>query len=516
MKAVRVFAPGVVGLEAHLVEVEVFPSREPIHLQIIGLPDSAVRESGHRVLSALSACDLPLPDGPLLVNLAPASTRKQGAALDLAMALGVTTLKGALPRETLSRTLVVGELALDGKVRPVRGAFLAGALAREKGFPRVLCSREMAREVHLASPSLEILAVSHLEEAVLALLGKIPPRPLPPPAPRRGERRARPDLEDVRGQERAVRALLVAAAGGHHLLMAGPPGAGKTFLALRLPGILPPLEEKERIEVTRIRSAAGLPVEDLEVERPFRAPHHSISYAGLAGGGSDPRPGEVTLATGGVLFLDELPEFERRTLEVLRQPLEEGKVRLARAKGQWVFPARFLLVAAMNPCPCGYLGHPTHPCRCSPSMVARYQARVSGPLLDRMDLRVWVPAVDPEALLSEAPVRPPCSWSTKKAREAVMAARRRQAFRYGGMDFKTNGELPSNLLDRFAPLEKGPRQLLLEALKSLGLSARGLVRVRRVARTLADLEGKDKIEETHVLEALAFRGEGAFLEKKSL
>ncbi len=517
MKAIRVFAPGVVGLEAHLVEVEVFPAREPVHFQIIGLPDSAVRESSHRVLSALSACGLPFPHGPLLVNLAPASTRKQGAALDLAVALGVTAMKGTLPREVFTQTLVVGELALDGKVRPVRGAFLAGALAREKGLRSVVCALEMAREVHLASPSLKVMGVTSLEEAALVLLGTVPPRPIPPPS-RASQRPSRPpDLADVRGQERAVRALVGAAAGGHHLLMAGPPGAGKTFLALRLPGILPPLEEKERIEVTRIRSAAGLPVDRLEEERPFRAPHHSISYAGLAGGGPEPRPGEVTLASGGVLFLDELPEFERRTLEVLRQPLEEGRVRLARAKGQWTFPARFLLVAAMNPCPCGFLGHPVRPCRCSPSQVARYQARVSGPLLDRMDIRVWVPAVEPEALLGGAAISPPGpGLSTQKAREQVMEARRRQAFRYRETPYRTNGEIPSSLLDRFSPLREGPRDVLVQAVRTLGLSARGLVRVRRVALTLADLEGKDRVEEPHILEALAFRGEGRFLERRAL
>ncbi len=516
MKAVRVFAPGVAGLEARLVEVEVFPAREPVHFQIIGLPDSAVRESSHRVLSALSACGLPFPHGPLLVNLAPASTRKQGAALDLAVALGVTAMKGTLPREAFIGTLVVGELALDGKVRPVRGAFLAGALAAEKGFHRVVCPLEMAREVHLASPTLKVLGVAGLEEAALVLLGRVPPRPIPPPSRSGREPSHPPDLRDVRGQERAVRALVVAAAGGHHLLMAGPPGAGKTFLALRLPGILPPLGEKEKIEVTRIRSAAGLPVDRLEEERPFRAPHHSISYAGLAGGGSEPRPGEVTLASGGVLFLDELPEFERRTLEVLRQPLEEGRVRLARAKGNWTFPARFLLVGAMNPCPCGFLGHPVRPCRCSPSMVARYQARVSGPLLDRMDIRVWVPAVEPEALLGGPSPPGGNSLSTREARERVMEARDRQAFRYRGTPWRTNGEVPSSLLDRFSPLQEGPRKVLVQAVRTLGLSARGLVRVRRVALTLADLEKKDRVEEPHLLEALAFRGEGRFLERRSL
>ena len=431
------------------------------------------------------------------------------------MALGVTALDGAFPPQALQGTLVVGELALDGKVRPVRGAFLVGALAREMGLSRVLCPLEMAREVHLASRALEVLPVAQLEEAVLLLHGKIQPRPFPPPAPGWGRKKPSPDLADVRGQDRAVRALLVAAAGSHHLLLAGPPGAGKTFLALRLPGILPPLEGKERIEVTRIRSAAGLPVESLVEERPFRAPHHSISYAGLAGGGSDPRPGEVTLASGGVLFLDELPEFQRRTLEVLRQPLEEGKVRLARAKGHWVFPAKFLLVAAMNPCPCGYLGHPDRPCRCTPSMVARYQAKVSGPLLDRLDLRVWVPAVEPEELLPVSSTGLPGSTTTKEAREKVLEARKRQLFRYQGTPFKTNGEVPSSLLDRFAPLGEGPRKVLLQALRALKLSARGLVRVRRVALTLADLEDKEKVEEAHLLEALAFRGEGQFLDKRA-
>ncbi len=492
------------------MEVEVVGSRSMNnHFQIIGLPDSAVKESGHRVMSALYSCQAPVPAGPLLVNLAPASTRKQGAALDLAIALGVAALGGGLDPRSLRETLLVGELALDGKLRPVLGAFLVGDLAREKGFRQVVCPLESAREVHLAAPNLEILPAAHLEEALLLVQGLTRPSPVPPPLSA-GKRRPRPDLEDVRGQERAVRALLLAAAGRHHLLMAGPPGAGKTFLATRLPGILPPLSPREQVEVTRVRSAAGLPVERLEEERPFRAPHHSISYAGLAGGGSDPRPGEVTLADRGVLFLDELPEFQRRTLEVLRQPLEEGTVRLARAKGQWVFPARFLLVAAMNPCPCGYLGHPRRPCRCAPGMVARYQARVSGPLLDRMDLRIWVPAVDPEDLL-EGGKGPRGNLSSRAAREKVLEARERQAFRYRGTPFQTNGELPSSLLDRFAPLEEGPRKILLHALKTLDLSARGLVRVRRVARTLADLEGEESIQEPHVLEALAFRGEANFL-----
>ncbi len=509
-KTIRVFSAGLHGLDARLIEVQVAPARSQNHFQIIGLPDSAVKESTHRVLTALISSDLPIPKGPVIVNLAPASTRKQGSMLDLPVALGVAALGGAFKEDLFQKTIITGELSLDGKVRPAGGGFLVGILGSKLAFERVICPLKEAREIKLASPQMEIWGVSDLLEAALLITGKKKPSPVP--EAKTEPCNCYPDLAEVKGQRKAIRALIISAAGNHHVLMTGPPGSGKSFLAVRLPGILPPLLPGERIEVTKIRSAAGLPVKGLETQRPFRSPHHTISYAGLVGGGADPKPGEITLAHRGVLFLDELPEFERKTLEVLRQPLEQGSVNIGRAKAMCTFPAKFLLVAAMNPCPCGFQGHPFKPCRCTPRTISRYRARVSGPLLDRLDIRVWVPPVQPEELISLGRNGTQSPFITSsKAKEMVMAARERQRVRFKGKSMTCNSEIPSSKLEEYAGTSIGGRKLLLHALKNLGLSARGLVRVRRVARTIADLDDSDVVTENHVLEALAYRGEETYL-----
>ncbi len=498
----RTFA--LVGIEAVPVDVEVdIAAAQVPRTVLVGLPELTVRESVHRIERALDNQGYVLPTGRTVVNLAPAELRKDASAFDLPIAVGILIASGQVraAAETAGETALVGELALDGSVRPVAGVLSMALQARQCGCRRLIVPRGNAREAAVVG-ELEVYGVAALPEAVAIFAGTDAIEPVPLSAAELSSETARYDVDfaDVRGQEFAKRALVIAAAGGHNLLMLGSPGGGKTMLARRLPTILPPLTMEESLETTRIYSACGLlpPGEGLMRLRPFRAPHHTISDAGMVGGGSHPQPGEISLAHHGVLFLDELPEFNRRSLEALRQPLEEGRVTISRAAHAATFPADFILVAAMNPCPCGYLGDPKRRCQCSPVAVEKYRGRISGPLLDRIDLHIEVPAVPYDDLH-----RPGDGASSAVLRQQVEAARQLQRQRLGpGL---LNGRMGPRHIRQHCVLDATGRSLLQNAMESLGLSARAHDRILRVARTIADLEGVPHIRAEHVAEAITYR-----------
>lgn len=498
----KVWSCAVVGLDGALVEVEVDLGQGLPGLTIVGLPDAAVQESKERVRAAIRNSGGTFPLKRITVNLAPADVRKEGPAYDLPIALGVLLGSGQLVAD-VSDALVVGELGLAGEVRHTTGVLPMAALAREQGLKRIFVPRDDGAEAALID-GIEVIPVASLAELIGHLAGITPVAPYRRNGLLDGEEPVvyATDLAHIKGQEQVKRGLEVAAAGSHNVLMAGPPGAGKTLLARALPGILPPLTVTEALDVTRIYSVGGLlPAgQPLVRARPFRAPHHTISHAGLVGGGRWPRPGEISLAHRGVLFLDELPEFGQTVLEVLRQPLEDKIVTIARASGTLTFPANVMLVAAMNPCPCGYLTDPGRPCTCNSSMIARYQKKISGPLLDRIDIHLEVPRVEYEKLAGSA-----LAEDSAAVRARVAAARAVQRARLSAYGLSCNAEMGPAELRATCPLDEACQGLLRAATRQLQLSARGYHRVIKLARTVADLAGAAEIGAHHLAEALQYR-----------
>jgi len=499
----KVFTSGLYGIDGIKVEVEVDISHGLPSFSIVGLPELSVKESRERVRAAIKNAGFEFPNDRITINLAPADVRKEGSSFDLPVALGLLVAMGIIRQEAVENHLITGELSLDGKVKGTRGVLPMAVLAAKEAFPRMIVPAENGREAAVVK-GVEIYGASHLLDIVHYFLGDGTLRRFEGTdeaegAPSEGEGI---DFSDIKGQSQAKRALEIAAAGAHNVLMVGPPGSGKTMLAQRIPTILPPLSYREAIETTKIHSIAGLLSEDryLITEKPFRAPHHTISDAGLIGGGSIPRPGEISLAHNGVLFLDEFPEFKRNIIDSLRQPLESRNVVISRVSQAVTFPASFMLIAAMNPCPCGYYGDTRRSCICSGMQIQRYRTKLSGPLLDRIDLQIAVPPVAIRELSLDAEEE-----SSESIRARVMAARARQEERFRGTQVHANGHMTVRMVKKHCAVIPAAKELLERAVEKFALSARAYHRILKVARTIADLEGRTDMDDAHIAEAIQYR-----------